>query len=818
MSGIRYYALFLDHHTQFLWVYPLRRKCDLFSKFLHFTSYIKNQFKANIKAFQCDNGGEYRNKQFDNFFAEHGIEARYSCPHTSQQNGNAERMIRTINNAVRSLLLQAQLSPIYWVEALHVAAQILNITPSSAIQHQIPFTRLFKKKPSYEHLRVFGCLCFPNLNHSHLSKLSPRSTPCLFLGYPSHHRGYRCFDLKTKKIIVSRHVHFEEDIFPAAEKSPNMAASYHFLQDLHQPSPLFKSILQMPIQPQAQTPTVPPPASVPQPPSAEVRAQNRGHTMITRAKAGVRKPKQFISLLTTTKSPLPKSYLQALSDPNWNPSMTDEHGAMVKTRTWSLVPRPKGVNIIRCMWLYKHKFDENGVLRRHKSRLVANGNSQQAGVDFSETFSPVVKPATIRTVLNIGVSKGWPIHQLDVKNAFLQGELDETVYMHQPPGFVSKEFPDHVCKLHKAIYGLKQAPRAWNSRFARFINKLGFLTSKADTSLYVYRKGTDMAYILLYVDDILLTASSHSLLHRITEALKKEFPMTDMGQLRHFLGIKIDYNQQGLFMSQTQYAKDILERAGMTDCKPIATPVDLKSKLSANDGDPVSDPTAYRSLAGALQYLTFTRPDISYAVHQICLYMHCPRTPHFQALRRILRYIKGTLDDGIQLTKGNIDRLVSYSDADWGGCPDTRRSTSGYCVFLGPNLVSWSAKRQPTVSRSSSEAEYKGVANTVSELCWIRNLMLELGWKIDKASIVYCDNISSVYIATNPVKHQRTKHVELDLHFVREKVAVGEIKVIHVPASLQYADIFTKGLPTSLFKEFKTSLTIGKPNALTEGG
>lgn len=196
-------------------------------------------------------------------------------------------------------------------------------------------------------------------------------------------------------------------------------------------------------------------------------------------------------------------------------------------------------------------------------------------------------------------------------------------------------------------------------------------------------------------------------------------------------------------MSQTQYAKDILDRAGMAECKPLTTPVDLKSKLYADDEDPVPDPTAYRSLTGALQYLTFTRPDISYAVHQICLYMHCPRQPHFQALRCILRYIKGTIYDGIKLTKGKIDGPVAYSDADWGGCPDTRRSTSGYCVFLGPTLISWSAKRQPTVSRSISEAEYKGVANTVSELCWIRNLMLELGWRTEKVSIVYCDNISS---------------------------------------------------------------------------
>lgn len=416
------------------------------------------------------------------------------------------------------------------------------------------------------------------------------------------------------------------------------------------------------------------------------------------------------------------------------------------------------------------------------------------------------------------MSHNWPIHQLDVKNAFLQGDLEEVVYMHQPPGFTNKDHPSYVCKLHKAIYGLKQAPRAWNSKFASYLLTLGFVRSKADTPLFVFRKGAELAYILLYVDDIAITASSNTLLQRMIQALKQQFPMTDLGKFRHFLGIKADYNAAGLFLSQSLYAQEIIERAGMADAKPIATPVDLKAKLSTDDGDPIADPTSYHSLAGALQYLTFTRPNIAYAVHQVCIYMHNPRTPHLHALKRIIRYVKGSINHGMQLVRGSATSLTAYSDADWGGCPDTRRSTSGYCVFLGPNLVSWSAKRQPTVSRSSSEAEYKAVANAVAELTWLRNLMTELHCPINKASLVYCDNISSVYLATNPVKHQRTKHIELDIHFVREKVAIGDVKVVHVPSSLQYADIFTKGLPTSLFKEFRSSLTIREPNASTAGG
>lgn len=458
--------------------------------------------------------------------------------------------------------------------------------------------------------------------------------------------------------------------------------------------------------------------------------------------------------------------------------------------------------------LYKHKFDAEGEFEGHKSRLVANGKSQEHGVDFEETFSPVVKPVTIRSVLHVALNSSWPVNQLDVKNAFLHGTLDETVYMSQPPGFVDKSKPDYVCKLKRAIYGLKQAPRAWNARFVKFITNNGFIQSKSDASLFVYRKNGQTAYLILYVDDILVTASSEQLKHTIIDVLKSEFPMKDLGRIHSFLGVSIKYNEKGMFLNQSHYAEEIIKRAGMSNCKPCATPVDMKSKLSADEGKRVSDATEYRSLAGALQYLTFTRPDISYAVQQICLFMHDPRESHLLALKRVIRYLQGTKAMGLQLLKGQSMKLTAYTDADWAGCPSTRRSTSGFCLFLGDNLISWSAKRQPTVSRSSAEAEYKGVANAVAESCSLRNLLLEMGCPVKHATVVFCDNVSAVYLSCNPVQHQRTKHIEIDIHFVREKVHMGQVRVLHIPSSLQYADIFTKGLPSSLFTNFRSSLGV----------
>ena len=491
--------------------------------------------------------------------------------------------------------------------------------------------------------------------------------------------------------------------------------------------------------------------------------------------------------------------------------MTEEFSALIDNKTWELVPRHPDMNIIRCMWIYKQKLKSDGTLERYKARLVGDGRTQQVGVDCSDTFSPVVKPATIRTVLTIALHHRWDISQLDVKNAFLHGNLRETVFMHQPPGFRDPNFPNHICRLKKSLYGLKQAPRAWYQRFTDYVTQLGFRLSSSDHSLFIHHQGRDVAYILLYVDDIILVTSSPALKAHFMSHLSKQFAMKDLGPLSYFLGISVQRSLDSLFLSQARYAQELLARAKMNDCNPVHTPVDTAGKLGATSGELLDDPTTYRSLAGALQYLTFTRPDFSYAVQQICMYMHAPRTGHLHALKRLLRYVKGTLNMGVMMKASPLSNLIAYTDADWAGCPDTRRSTSGYCIFFGDNLLSWSSKRQSVVSRSSAEAEYRGVANVVAEICWLRNLLLELHCPISRASLVFTDNISAVYLSGNPVQHQRTKHVEVDIHFVREKVQRGQVRVLHVPSRHNFSDIFTKGLPRVLFDDFQSSLSLRKP-------
>ncbi|XP_021317812.1 uncharacterized protein LOC110436001 [Sorghum bicolor] len=282
--------------------------------------------------------------------------------------------------------------------------------------------------------------------------------------------------------------------------------------------------------------------------------------------------------------------------------------------------------------------------------------------------------------------------------------------------------------------------------------------------------------------------------------------------------LSVHRHQHGFFLSQAQYAEDILQRAGMEHCNAVARPADTKPKPSTSNGVLIDDATSYRSIAGALQYLTLTRPDIAYAVPQVCLHMHAPRDVHQTMLKCILRYIKGTLTLGVQLWAAPTPTITAYSDVDWVGCPDTRRSTLGFCVFLGSSLISRSSKRQNTVSRLSAEAEYHAIANAVSECSWIRHLLGELLCRVPSATMAFCDNISSVYMSRNPLQHQHTKHIELDIHFVREKVAIGELRVTHVPSARQIADIFTKGLPSALFNDFRDSLSVPTPTVETAGG
>ena len=448
---------------------------------------------------------------------------------------------------------------------------------------------------------------------------------------------------------------------------------------------------------------------------------------------------------------------------------------------------------------------------------MAKGFHQQAGIDYDETFSPVVKPPTVRIILSLAAHNHWSLRQLDVSNAFLHGFLKEDVFMTQPLGFVDQTRPSHVCQLHKSLYGLKQAPRAWFDRFTSHLLTLGFVASVADASLFILRRSSVTIYLLLYVDDIIITGNDSSIITTIISQLSTTFELKDLGPLRYFLGLQIDYTQSGLFVHQRKYLTDLLTKFHMLDSKAAPTPIVLVPALTLSDDGILSDPTPYRSLVGALQYATFTRLDITFAVNRVCQFMHQPTSTHFMAAKRILRFLKGTLDKGILFQPGPLT-LTAFTDADWAGDPSDRRSTSGITVFLGHNPITWVSKKQHTVSRSSTETKYRSLAAGATELAWLRQVLCDLGLFLASAPIIWCDNTSALALASNPVFHGRTKHIEVDYHFVREKVVRGDISIQFISTDDQIADLFTKALPSPRFLRLSSKLMVCSNDHSFEGG
>ncbi|KAM1256948.1 hypothetical protein EV1_030743 [Malus domestica] len=504
----------------------------------------------------------------------------------------------------------------------------------------------------------------------------------------------------------------------------------------------------------------------------------------------------------------PETFEEASQSSEWMKAMKEEIDALQQNQTWDLVPKPRDVKSISCKWVYKIKRRPDGSIERYKARLVARGFSQQYGLDYDETFSPVAKLTTVRVLLALAANKDWNMWQMDVKNAFLHGELDREIYMMQPMGFKSEAHPEYVCKLRKALYGLKQAPRAWYGKIAEFLTQSGYSVTPADSSLFVKANEGKLAIVLVYVDDLIITGDDEAEILRTKENLSVRFQMKELGQLKHFLGLEIDRTQEGIFLCQQKYSKDLLKKFGMLECKPTLTPMEPNAKMCAHEGKDLEDATMYRQLVGSLIYLTLTRPDISYAVGVMSRYMQNPKKPHLEAVRRILRYVKSTIDYGLLYKKGEDCKLVGYCDADYAGDHDTRRSTTGYVFKLGSGTISWCSKRQPTVSLSTTEAEYRAAAMAAQENAWLVQLMSDLHQPVDYSVPLYCDNQSAIRLAENPVFHARTKHVEVHYHFIREKVLQEDIEIRQINTDDQIADLFTKGLSTGKFEKFRRQLSM----------
>lgn len=893
LTGAHYFLTIVDDFSRATWVYLLKYKSDAQRYILMFCKMIERQFGAKVKCIQSDNGSEFRTQELMSHYENEGIIFQTSCTDTPQQNGVVERKHRHLLETARALRFRAGLPLHFWGECVLTAAYLINRMPIKPIQNKTPFEILLKKRPQYHHLRIFGCMAYAKDTHKGIHKFAERGRPCIFLGYPATQKGYKVYDLKQQKLIVSRDVVFLEDNFPYLDKefgtkqthTPQNISQHNFpsfvddeipstrtaTQDLAMDEQMmdymqkerpieeahadesFLTTEDVAINPAIRESSSPANGTKIQ----EIVPQVTGGTEIQeeipqvigpsrRSQRERKQPKHlkdfqvdlppslakkhgssnlvkyplshyvtynnfspshsaFLAAITNNEEP--KYFHQAVKHTHWRDAMQKEITALEANGTWTLEYLPPGKRAIDSKWVYKIKYKPDGTIERYKARLVAKGFTQVEGIDYHDTFAPVAKLVTVRCLIALAASKGWHLHQLDVNNAFLHGDLEEEVYMKIPQGF-AKSGDDRVCRLRKSLYGLRQASRNWYTKFTNALLKINFTQSCADHSLFIHRTGDVFVAALIYVDDVLLTGNDLELMQRIKQFLDHQFSIKDLGPLKYFLGIEVARTRDGIVLSQRKYVLDILEDSGMQGARPSLFPIEQHHQLTQPTSKVAPNPASYRRLVGRLLYLTITRPDITYAVNTLSQFVHSPSPSHVDAANRVLRYLKCTPGQGIFFPFQNSLNIEAFCDADWGGCQTTRRSTTGYFIRLGSAPISWRTKKQSVVARSSAEAEYRAMASTVSELIWLRCLLQELGVSICEPTILHCDNQAALHIAANPVFHERTKHVEMDCHFVRERVASKEIQPRKISSNEQIADLFTKGLAKNRFHYLLSKLSI----------
>ena len=818
----KYIFLLVDDYSRAMWAYLLKSKDEAFQAFKKFRAQVEDGPEKKVRAFRMDRGGEFCSTEFVNYCEEAGIARQFTAPYSPQQNGVVERRNRTMIEMARSLLKEMQLPNTFWGEAIRHSIYILNRLPTRVVSGINPYEAWSGEKPHIEHVRVFGCLAHMKVPSQKVTKLDDRSKPVIHLGKEPGTKAYRLYDPVNKIVHVSRDVIFEERKqwpWKEDEESHREQSKMFTVFGTGTGESLTEENLGTSFD--TETDNESNPDSV----QNESIHSSSSSVSIAGSEASNEPPRNFRSLsevyANTEEVELeddelflmgidePVSYGQAVKQQNWKEAMKREMEVVEKNGTWKLTKLPPGHKVIGLKWIFKIKRDTNGEISKYKARIVAKGYVQKQGIDFEEIFAPVTRLETVRLLLALAVNKGWEVHHLDVKTAFLNGEIQEEVYVSQPEGFVQKGKEQLVYKLAKALYGLRQAPRAWYAKLSKCLEELGFERCPYEHGVYTRRSSGEILIIGVYVDDLLITGTSIAVINEFKEQMNKRFEMSDLGKLSHYLGIEVKQSVGCIELKQSAYAKKILEKAGMGDCNPTKYPMDPKENISKDEGGVLVDTTQFKSLVGGLRYLVHTRPDIAFSVGIVSRFMEKPTTMHLNAAKRILRYIKGTLNFGLVYSKNSGNNvLTGYSDSDLAGQVEDRKSTGGMVFYLNESLVTWVSQKQRCVALSSCEAEFMAATAAACQAIWLRNLLTQVTGEDTGPVVLYIDNKSAIDLAKNPVFHGRSKHIDIHYHFIRECVEKGEIIVKHVSTDMQRADTLTKALAVVKFEKMRRLLGI----------
>ncbi len=624
----------------------------MFDKFKAYKALVENQTGMKIKTLQSNNGGKFVSKKFDDFLHECGIEHQTSAPYTPQQNGVAERANRTIMECTRSMICAQGLDLEFWAEAVNTEVYINNRCPT--IDSKTPQEAWTDTKPDVSHLRVFGCKTFAHIPDEKRNKLESKSIPCVFLGYCEGTKAYHFMCLKTKRVIKSRDVVFlegTEEVEGVSDKRPLSNQIEHLVVD--EVDELVKDVNLISLKARP-TEDVEGDESTTNSSSEEEFASSQDEGLNEPQQDDQEKgPKDNVKTSLMIGGWPPKRWneppwhfrknpkpwkLNGEDAKKWEITMQEEYDSLLINNTWSLVPFPKGRKPISCKWVFKLKHGVDGEIERYKARLVARGFTQKIRLDYNETFAAVAKFVSIRCILALAAIEDMEIHQMDVKIAFFNGDLEEEIYMEQPKGF-THEGEHLACKLHKSLYGLKQSLRAWNQKLDPFLKSIEFTRSDADFNVYVAQVEDVKFFIVVNVDDLILVCNNKYKVLQVKEELSRKFEMKDLGDLHFFLGMEVerDRAQCLLYINQIGYLKEILKRFHMEDCKAIRVPLDPKTKLKKNvNKDDEMVKVSYQQVMGSLMYaMLCTRPDLAYPISVVSQHMANPSLEHWIVVKRI---------------------------------------------------------------------------------------------------------------------------------------------------------------------------------------
>ncbi|KAK2401718.1 putative mitochondrial protein [Trifolium repens] len=800
INGKKYGLVIVDDYSRWTWVKFLRVKDDAYDVFTIFCTQVQNEKNLKILKIRSDHGGEFENEPFATYCEDHGIIHEFSAPRTPQQNGVVERKNRSLQEMARTMMHETKLAKYFWAEAVNTACYIQNRIYIRPILNKTTYELFKGRKPNISYFHQFGCTCYILNNKAYKRKFDAKACKGIFIGYSERSKAYRVYNSETNTVEESIHVRFDDK--EPDNKMSEQDNSYAGIPYLYNNSESEKAS-----ETNETSDAVLEEASEEEPPTEaseehddilEDNTQTNAETneapkrkfkyrsshpedLILGNKESPRKTRsdyqQHDSLLGLISMIEPKNVDEALSDDGWIVAMQDELNQFQRNDVWDLVPRPTHKNIIGTKWVFRNKLNEQGEVVRNKARLVAQGYSQQEGIDFTETFAPVARLEAIRSIVK------------------------------QPLGFEDLKNPDYVYKLKKSLYGLKQAPRAWYERLSNFLLENGFQKGQIDNTLFRKTNKKDILIIQIYVDDIIFGSTNASLCKNFSKLMQDEFEMSMMGELKFFLGIQINQGKDGTYIHQSKYTKELLKKFNLEDCKIMSTPMHPSSSLSKEEIGSKVDQKLYRGMIGSLLYLTASRPDILYSVCLCARFQSDPREPHLTAVKRIFRYLKGTTNLGLLYKKSLDSKLVGFCDADYAGDKIERKSTSGNCQFIGENLISWASKRQTTIALSTTEAEYISAAKCCTQLLWMKYQLED--YNIAESSIpLYCDNTAAIHLSKNPILHSRAKHIEIKHHFIRDHVQKGTIDIQFIDTEHQWADIFTKPLAIERFDFIKKNLNM----------